>query len=290
MQSEPAVIEQGRTNSEDERSIRMVVGDFGHALKKVSLLDEAGVAQTIQKEYGSYLEPSLIADWQKNPQAALGRMTSSPWPERIDIDSLLRINENLYQVEGSIVEVTNEGGGIGESPAETGRRSATFLVARNQNEWRIQGVETVATPSDGMWKLSPLSTEGMQFMYPEVLPTKYITAQEWPPKVTLSGDTYSCTKGERVDTRGERMTTEERVVIDRAYCVAHVSEGAAGSTYTTYEYMTTQSDFIAHVRFTLRLPQCMNYSEPEQHACVAEQKNFDIDGMVDRIVSSVRIR
>ena len=76
---------------------------------------------------------------------------------------------------------------------------------------------------------------------------------------------------------------------DRAHCIVKTSEGAAGSTYMTYEYITGQGDFLAHVKFTLRFPQCMNYDEPQQGACKAEQATFDIDGLVDRIASSIRM-
>ena len=135
-----------------------------------------------------------------------------------------------------------------------------------------------ATTTEDAWLLSPVSTQGTQFEYPEKLPTTFITAQEWPPQVVLEGGEYSCAE------------EQERIIGGREYCVVETSEGAAGSVYHTYEYITPQGDFIAHVKFTLKFPQCENYDEPQQNTCKAEQASFDIDGLADRIAQSIRMQ
>jgi hypothetical protein len=75
--------------------------------------------------------------------------------------------------------------------------------------------------------------------------------------------------------------------LGQTYCVTKQSEGAAGSVYTTYQYETALGDSIATVLFTLRTPQCLNYDNPQQSACISEQTGFDVDVLADRILDSM---
>lgn len=139
--------------------------------------------------------------------------------------------------------------------------------------------DPATSPSDNPeWVLSSPSPQGTAFEYPSPFPATYLSPQEWPPVVTLEGGEYSCAE------------EQQRMIEDREYCVVETSEGAAGSVYHSYEYIVSQGDFVARVRFTLRVPQCMNYDEPEQSACKAEQASFDIDGLADRIAQSIRMQ
>ncbi len=128
--------------------------------------------------------------------------------------------------------------------------------------------------------VSTTTAQGITFMYPKELPITYITPQDWPPIVELKAGKFTCAKtGVELHTVGNRL-----------YCVTKSSEGAAGSTYTTYQYSTTYGDFVARISFTLRFPQCMNYDNPEQDQCKREQVNFDIDSLADRVASSITKR
>ena len=117
---------------------------------------------------------------------------------------------------------------------------------------------------------SEATTNGVGFRFPEVLPTMYVCAAEWPPVLERT-DAYSC-------------TAEERVISGTTYCVQETGEGAAGSTFITYVYEK------AGVRgtFTLRFPQCLNYDQPQQGTCQLEQQSLDVDTLADRILSSAR--
>ena len=269
------------TAQDEEAAARSVVTEFGTKLKNVSLLaDGAIVADAIQREYGPYVDAALLTEWRNDPSLAPGRETSSPWPERIETTRVQYEAGPRYVFEGYIIEVTNEGGGIGESATEASRRPITVAVERRDGLWKITMLKLGANPSDGDWTYSEVNAQGMQFKYPKTLPTTFITAatpEGWPPTVTLEGGDYSCAEN------------EERMIGDREYCVVETSEGAAGSTYRTLEYITAQGDFIARVKFTLRFPQCANYPEPQKSACESEQRSFDIDGLADRIASSIRM-
>lgn len=113
---------------------------------------------------------------------------------------------------------------------------------------------------------------------PNVLLTKYIDGHEWPPKVTVSDDAFSC---------ADPGVT--RTVDDRTYCVEATTGAAAGSTYTEYVYRTVRDGKLITLAFTLRYPQCMNYDVPQQTECLHEREAFDLDGVVDRIAQRAAI-
>lgn len=171
-----------------------------------------------------------------------------------------------------------------------------------QNFWPAETVEeevepVAAVPTESRndmeswnWVLSPVSPQGTQFMYPDPLPTKYVTAQTWPPKVELMAGEFSCESGSVAGADGEIKRFALRTIDGGDYCVGFSAEGAAGSTYTSYEYNTKQGDFVARVSFTLRTPQCMNYDDPERGICKTEQALFTTDALAVDILSGLRMQ
>lgn len=127
------------------------------------------------------------------------------------------------------------------------------------------------------------------FRYPASLDTTYIKTQEWPPLVNLlEGKTFECpTAGVATAHAGQ---TERKNINGREYCATAQVEGAAGSTYTDYAYLTVANNQVIKLTFTLREPQCLNYNEPEQSKCEAEQANFDLDELVGKIVGSLEFK
>ncbi len=272
------LINKAPTREDGERTARTLVEAFGATLKNVSLTaDKTLIVDAMQREYAPYVAPTLLSVWQNDPSQAPGRHTSSPWPDRIEIVSI-DVRRGIYEVQGDIVEVSNEGGGINEEPTVAARRPITMTLQNLGFGLRITALTLGAYPGDGNWHYTEPNAQGIQFMYPDTLPTTFISAAQWPPEVVLEGGDYSCAE------------EQELMIDDRAYCVVQTSEGAAGSMYTTYEYITAQGDFLARVKFTLKFPQCMNYPEPNQSACKAEQSSFDINGLADRIAQSTRMQ
>lgn len=140
------------------------------------------------------------------------------------------------------------------------------------------------------WVSSETTSEELQFTYPNPLPTKFVTAADWPPVVSMTTGAFSCTEGDVTDPEGMRRHFERRTIGGHMYCVATSAEGAAGSTFTSYEYAIEKGNSVARVSFTLRTPQCMNYDEPEQSACKTEQASFDTNALADKIASSIRAK
>jgi len=116
---------------------------------------------------------------------------------------------------------------------------------------------------------------------------KYISVVDWPPIVKIETGTYSCkTTSQEVSSKSD--ITLQRMVDDRIYCVNVKHEGAAGSVYSSYTYITPKNGKLINVSFTLRYPNCNNYDEEQNKACASEREAFDIDATVDRIAQTVK--
>lgn len=274
------------TALEDQDAARAVVEEFGAKLQNVPVLaDKTLAADAMSREYGSLVAPALLTKWQNDPTQAPGRVTSSPWPDHIVITGVERESRSRYIIEGQVVEVTNEGGALEAEPREAARRPITLAVEEQGASWRIAEVTLGAYPGDGTWISSEPTDQDLIYLYPEALPTSFITASEWPPTLEHTGGSYSC---KETPAAPPAAAIEKHMVGDREYCVTLSSEGAAGSTYRAYEYRFKFGEEAYRVAFTLRYPQCDNYDEPQRGACKSEQANFSVDGVVDRIGQSIQ--
>jgi len=120
-------------NNEDIVTMRAL--EFGERLKEVSLLQTGPEYELmIERVYGDFLTPELLAVWQTYPDRALGRMTSSPWPDRIEIGTVTKNFDESYSVLGSVVEVAN---GV-EGPVAIYPVSLTFV--ERDGQWYIEDV------------------------------------------------------------------------------------------------------------------------------------------------------
>lgn len=119
-----------------------VLADFGGKLKNVSLLaDKATLATSIEENYGPYITPELLADWKANPEHAPGRLTSSPWPDRLVIGSMTTQGQSRV-ITGEVILVTS---------METAGESADTVPFVAQ-----------MIPVDGTWKIAAYQEEKVQ--------------------------------------------------------------------------------------------------------------------------------
>ncbi len=170
----------------------------------------------------------------------------------------------------------------------TKRASAPDLepLSTTEEEFPMSG----GSPRGDQWFGSTTTPQGLTFVYPDPFPGRYVSAPEWPPLVELVANEYSCTEGPITAADGPLKTSRRQIINGREYCVTASSEGAAGSTFTNYEYVTDQGgDFVARVVFIIRTVQCQNYEEPERSQCMAEQGAFNPGDMADRIAESIRM-
>lgn len=136
------------------------------------------------------------------------------------------------------------------------------------------------------WKTFTDSKQGIEFQYPEKLPTNYMNATEWPPKITISNGTLSCSE---IPSENNLLGQAIKGIINNhIYCVGALSEGAAGSIYNTYAYATERDGKLITANFVVQYPQCVNYNDPQKTQCQNEQDTFDLDGTIDRIIQTVK--
>lgn len=129
------------TEEEKEADIILVknlIEDFGEKLKMVSLLAPEDILnESMEENYGEFLSHTLLEEWKENPQKALGRLTSSPWPERIEILDTKKVSEVKYEVKGEVIEVTSsetKDDGIVE------RQLIILLAIKEDDNWVIDDV------------------------------------------------------------------------------------------------------------------------------------------------------
>ena len=137
------------------------------------------------------------------------------------------------------------------------------------------------------WKTFTDTTQDVSFKYPESLLTTYMHPESWPPKVSVLNKTFTCTGGG--SENAQLGITTKTIINGTEYCVTKESEGAAGSTYTTYTYAFATANKTIALNFIIRSVQCDNYDDPQKTACKNERASFDLDSMVDQIAQSVTL-
>jgi len=145
-----------------------------------------------------------------------------------------------------------------------------------------------AADSTASWKTFTDPQTGLTFKYPPTLGTKYIFANNdnWPPLISASSGAVR----PQTDSAGTQYCTQPvRMINGHPYCVLEQEDGALGTTFSNYTYSLPQpaQHRTLAVSFTLGSPECGNYSEPQLSDCVNERESFDIDKLVDSIVSTV---
>ncbi len=121
----------------DGAQVRAVVEGFGGRLGLVSLLAPSA-AEDIRAQYAPYVAPALLDQWGSDPSQAPGRVTSSPWPDRIEIDTITRVNASEYSVTGRVVEITSveetNGGSAYQIPVQ-------ITVNEDNGRWQISAYD-----------------------------------------------------------------------------------------------------------------------------------------------------
>jgi hypothetical protein len=119
-------------------AIVALVEDFGNKLQRVSLqAPKDAVLKSIQENYSEFVSQGLMDEWKSDPFKAPGRLTSSPWPDRIEILSIEKLSEDMYQVNGEIIEITSVDMADGGFSA---RRPINLLVKKTGEKWLIDSL------------------------------------------------------------------------------------------------------------------------------------------------------
>lgn len=140
-------------------------------------------------------------------------------------------------------------------------------------------------PRTADWLEYADAQRGISFRHPPDFGTQYIHALDWPPMLQLIEGPFECTEAGEETARAGR--TELETIGGRRYCVTRVTEGAAGSIYTSYAYAFETDGDVAILTFSARAVQCGNYDEPQKTECEAERAAFDPGAMIDAVARTV---
>jgi len=277
------------SKSSDVYEIKKLVEDFGKVLVNVSLLSPPDILKNdMEKYYSPFVFKDLISQWLDDPMKAQGRLTSSPWPERIEIRTIENITPYSYLVKGDIIEVTSVDK---ETDFNLIKRPVEIIIKKNVNCWLIAEVsigEYTDIPSVD-WETSVSNNNGISFKYPEEFPAKYIYPVFWPPIIIVSAekDTLDCPVTPAESSLPQRIIS--KTINSQTYCIRALSEGAAGSIYTDYYYSSILGDRIITLNLVLQYPNCTNYDDREKTECEKERQDFDLDNIIDKIIKTVQL-
>ncbi|MFC4410103.1 hypothetical protein ACFOZY_06580 [Chungangia koreensis] len=114
--------------------ILSIVENFGYQLQNVSLLGpKEELEKSMRKHYSGLVSSELIGQWLNDPVNAPGRLTSSPWPDRIDVTDIQKVSESKYSINGEIVEITSV-------PEIAAKIPIHLLVEKVGERWMITDV------------------------------------------------------------------------------------------------------------------------------------------------------
>jgi hypothetical protein len=120
---------------DEDAQVGDLVETFGRRLQAVALL-APDAAEQIQTQYAGLVSPALLKIWMEDTSKAPGRMVSSPWPDRIEIATLVSETADRYVIDGFVVEITSAelaSGGVAD------RIPVHMVVERQQGHWLITG-------------------------------------------------------------------------------------------------------------------------------------------------------
>lgn len=133
----------GIIDGSHEGDVRTTIAQFGNQLNSVSL-ESPTVAEEIRSSFGPYVTPELLATWVKDPSRAPGRQTSSPWPDHIKVDTVIKNETGAYDVMGRIIlKTSTEDAGIIPVSLTVANVDGSFLITRYEENPRAE--EDVAT-------------------------------------------------------------------------------------------------------------------------------------------------
>lgn len=180
------------TDADDKKAVISLVQQFGEKLQMVSLLGPPDtVKKSMEEYYSPYLTKDLIEKFKNDPINAPGRLTSSPWPDCIEVVSATKTSDTVYSVDGKIIEVTsteknNEAAAI---------RQVTMDVVKVNGKWLISSVKLGEyEKKDSLLYIN--SQYGFTFKLPKSWDGYSIVTEEWtgyaiksdtPPELTDRG-------------------------------------------------------------------------------------------------------
>lgn len=131
---EKGTTETAPSNDNEVAAVEDVVERFGKVLQNLSLLGPEGqLEKEMHDNYGDLVSAELIEQWLSDPLAAPGRLTSSPWPDHIDIENTEKLSAIAYELNGNIIEISN-------GDEEVNKIPISLAVEKVEEQWLITKV------------------------------------------------------------------------------------------------------------------------------------------------------
>jgi hypothetical protein len=132
-------------NEADINAIYQVVGEFGARLKDVDITaSDQDMMTAVDFNLKQLVTDRLYQMFVQDKATIPGRYVSSPWPERIQINSVQKLDSGSYTVQGGLVLMTDDnvahGGNAGEA-------SVTLTLKKVNGTWLIDDVVGGTQPS-----------------------------------------------------------------------------------------------------------------------------------------------
>lgn len=124
-----------QSGTSDVAAVRAIITTLGQRMQYVYLTAKHDVfVGELNQQYGQFVAPGTLSEWQQGYLPAPGRRASSPWPARIDIVSVTPSGSLSYVVTGKVVEVTSKelssGGAAAIYPV-------SFKLSKQAGKWYI---------------------------------------------------------------------------------------------------------------------------------------------------------
>lgn len=286
-----------RVGFSDSVKIIRNVNKFGEQFKKVSLTaPEEVVINSIKSNYSSFVDSRLMDLWTQNPERAPGRLTSSPWPERVKITDIKEVKDGLYNISGDIILMTSmektskKEDNAGSEPFNLFLDGETKdIVAFNNKKVEIDSLDLSLLYSKlfstekslpkraGFWsEFSEVSGENNLTLY---LSGDYFEGTNFSEAyITIgssskSGAVERCSEGDQVSVNG--------------YDFAHKSreEGAAGNFYQVDSYEKVLGNSCLAIESVIHTTNIHNYPEGAVEEIDLEMVNY----LLDSVIRSVKL-
>ena len=196
-----------QSNINDEETIKDIVTRFGSKLQNVSLLaDKKNVKKAMEENYKGFVTESLLEKWIDDPVSAPGRLTSSPWPDRIEIKEIKKPKDNFYQVKGEIIEITSNEKDKDEAES---KRNISLILKKVNGKWLIDDVTL-----GSFQKIHEVIYENKEYGFRFHLPKSWkgykIIEDKWEGTPAEEGeDEKSVVSGPLISIRHPTWTKEE---------------------------------------------------------------------------------
>lgn len=92
------------TLSESEQVVRTKLLALGQKMDLV-YTKAADFKNQVQVQYADYITPTLINEWQANPGMALAKTSIDTYPDRIEIQSVVKKSDTMYVAQATVIEV-----------------------------------------------------------------------------------------------------------------------------------------------------------------------------------------